>query len=127
MLNNKGQSLILFVLIIPVFLLLFVLVIDVGNMISIRRELDNINHITIDYGLSNIKDINNDKLIEIIKLNDDNVDIENIKIEEDKIEINITKEYDGYFLGLLRIKSFTIKSSYKGEIKDYQKIIERNK
>lgn len=127
MLNNKGQSLVLFILIIPIFLLLFVLVIDVGNMISIRRELDNINHITIDYGLKKIDTVNEEELKEIIKLNDEKVIINSVVIEENKITINLSKQYDGYFLGLLKIKLLNIKSSYIGEIKDYNKVIERIK
>lgn len=127
MLNNKGQSLVLFILIIPIFLLLFVLVIDVGNMISIRRELDNINYITIDYGLKKIDTVTEEELKEIIKLNEEKVIINLVVIEENKITINLSKQYDGYFLGLLKIKLFNIKSSYRGEIKDYNNVIERIK
>lgn len=127
MFNNKGQSLILFVLIIPLFLLLFVLVIDVGKMISTRREMDNINYIAIDYGLKKINEIDNDKLTEIIKLNDNDINIKEITIEDKKIFITLSKKYKGHFLGLININLFEIKSSYKGEITDYKNIIERNK
>ena len=41
MLNNKGQSLVLFVLLIPIFVMIMASVIDVGNLISAKTEIDN--------------------------------------------------------------------------------------
>ena len=42
-LNNKGQSLVMFVLILPLLLFIMVLVIDIGNIILSKQELDDIN------------------------------------------------------------------------------------
>jgi len=46
--NNKGQSLILFVLLFPIIFLILVLVYDIGNMILLKLELDNINKLVMD-------------------------------------------------------------------------------
>ena len=51
--NNKGQSLVMFVLIIPIFLLILTLVYDVGNAIYEKDRLSNTNYLTIEYGLNN--------------------------------------------------------------------------
>ena len=70
MLNNKGQSLILFVLFIPILLLVLILVIDIGKLINLKTELDNISNIVLDYGLDNLeKEGLTQELEELVKLN----------------------------------------------------------
>lgn len=126
MLNNKGQSLILFIVILPILLLILVLVIDVGRIIVLKQELDNINKIVLDYGLDNIDmdDLNN-KMVELVKLNNNEIDDININLEEDKLYIELNMDTGGMLSGLVDISIFDIKSSYVGYIKDDKKIIER--
>ena len=40
-LNNRGQSLVMFVVIIPIFLLIITLIYDVGNAIYEKNSLSN--------------------------------------------------------------------------------------
>ena len=88
MLNNKGQSLVLFIVVLPILLLILVLVIDIGRIIVLKQELDNINKITLDYGLDNLEIENlNDKMVEIIKLNNKKIDDININLVDDKLYI----------------------------------------
>lgn len=126
MLNNKGQSLILFVLFIPILLLVLVLVIDIGKVISLKTELDNINNIVLDYGLDNL---DNQELVkeleDLVKLNKEDIDSINIKKEEDKIYIYLEDDNDGIFLGLVNVSIFSLKSSYVGYILNDEKRIER--
>ena len=51
MLNNRGQSLVLFVITLPVLLIVLVIVIDIGRVISLKQELNNISELVLDYGL----------------------------------------------------------------------------
>ena len=60
--NNKGQSLVMFVLIIPIFLLILTLVYDVGNAIYEKDRLSNTNYLTIEYGLNNIDTVTENDL-----------------------------------------------------------------
>ena len=46
--NSKGQTLVLFVLILPIIVFIMLLVIDVSNMFITKQELNNINKITND-------------------------------------------------------------------------------
>lgn len=64
MLNNKGQSLILFIIILPVLLIILVLVIDIGRVIVMKQELDNINRIVLDYGIDYMYEIDNNGLVD---------------------------------------------------------------
>ena len=126
--NNKGQTLVAFVIIIPIFLFLFILTYDVGNMILTRRALDNINYIAIDYTLSHLEDSDlSEKINDIIIKNDPQITIKNYKIENNIVYIETEKSYKGIFLGLINTKISKILSSYKGYLNETKKIIERNK
>ena len=68
-LNNKGQSLVMFIVLIPIVLLVFTLVYDVGNAIYEKERLSNTNYMTIEYALDNINNVNENDLIELIMKN----------------------------------------------------------
>lgn len=120
MINNKGQTLTLFVVILPVLLLLLVLIIDVGKMIVSKLELNNISEIVLDYGLDNLEKENlHDDLMRLVKLNHQTVDV-NINIVDSKIYINLSNDSKSLFRNLINIKS-----SYVGYIVDNEKRIER--
>lgn len=131
MLNNKGQSLVLFIVVLPILLLILVLVIDIGRIIVFKQELDNINKIALDYGLDNLEIDNleidnlNDKMVEIIKLNNKKIDDININLENNKLYIELNIDMCGMLSELVDITIFDIKSSYVGYVEDNKKIIER--
>ena len=60
MLNNRGQSLVLFVITLPVLLIVLVLVIDIGRVISLKQELNSISELVLDYGLDYLNDVGSD-------------------------------------------------------------------
>lgn len=130
MINNKGQSLILFVIVLPVLLLILVLVIDIGRVIFLKQELNNINEIVLDYGVDylnndvSISSIEN-KLIEIIELNKNDIDMIDVKIENDKIYIELSEKIEGIISPILDISVFDIKSYYVGYMDNGKKRIER--
>lgn len=125
-LNNKGQSLVMFVVILPVIIMILMMVVDIGKMVNLKSELDNINYIAISYGLDNISDDDiQDKIRKLIYKN--KLGIDEVKIEIDNDEIDITL-VDGVDLILLKESNILrVKSSYRGIISDEKKIIERNR
>ena len=92
--DNKGQSLIFFVLILPIIVLFFVFLIDVTSY-----ELNH-NHIKNTI-IDNLKVIlNNDekdtnKIISVIKSNIDDSDVDAI-ILENEIEIDVSYKYKSF-------------------------------
>ena len=50
-LNNKGQSLVLFIIFIPILLGIMALVIDLGNAISKKSEIDSVLELVLEYAL----------------------------------------------------------------------------
>ena len=127
-LNNKGQSLVMFVMILPILLMIIMMVIDIGEMVQRREELDSINYILVDYGLDNIE-INNleDKLREILDKNDKSIDIVKINIDKESLEVEVILRDKVDLLILKDNKLFRVKSDYIGRVVDNKKIIERNK
>ena len=84
MFNNRGQSLALFVITLPVLLIVLVLVIDIGRVISLKQELNNISELVLDYGLDYFNDVNIDINDNVNGMSIDNgvIDIEDKLIEK---------------------------------------------
>ena len=115
--NNKGQSLVMFVLIIPIFLLILTLVYDVGNAIYEKDRLSNTNYLTIEYGLNNIDTVTENDLKNLIEQNTSNLKYIYVTIEENQIEIKMEKDAKSILVKII--------SHYKGKIINNQKEIER--
>lgn len=123
--NNKGQSLVTFVLVIPIIFLIFMMIYDIGNMVLLKNELDNINNIALDYGLDNINEENiKDKIETLIIKNKNDINSISINIEDNKIYITLE---DSVNTKISFGNIFNVKSSYVGYIDNDKKIIERNK
>ena len=123
-LNNKGQSLVMFVLIIPILLLIMILVIDIGNAIMNKQEMDNVNYMAIQYGLDHLKETDlENKLINTIMLNSNKLNEISVNVENNKIIITTKKKIKGLIVKKLEI--YNLESSYTGYIKNEKKIIER--
>ena len=126
MLNNKGQSLVLFVIVLPILLLIVILVIDIGKALVLKQELKNISNIVLDYGLDNLyKEEIKFELVNLVELNNNEIDNVNINIDDSKIYIELSEDVKGTFSGIIDISVFNVETSYVGYIKDNNKVIER--
>ena len=123
--NNKGQSLVMFVLIIPIFLLILTLVYDVGNAIYEKDRLSNTNYLTIEYGLNNIDTVTENDLKNLIEQNTSNLKYIYVTIEENQIEIKMEKDAKSMIGKMFNFNLVKIISHYKGKIINNQKEIER--
>lgn len=123
--NNKGQSLVMFVLIIPIFLLILTLVYDVGNAIYEKDRLSNTNYLTIEYGLNNIDTVTENDLKNLIEQNTSNLKYIYITIEENQIEIKMEKDAKSIIGKMFNFNLVKIISHYEGKIINNQKEIER--
>ena len=124
-LNNKGQSLVMFVMIIPIFMLLITLVYDVGNALYEKNSLFNTCYMVIDYGLDNIESVGEDELINLVMLNTKNLNFMSLDIEEGVIEVNLKKNIRGILGGLFGFDMINVNAHYEGSIVDGEKKIER--
>lgn len=123
-LDNKGQSLVMFVLIIPILLLVMILVIDVGNVIMNKQELDNVNYLTIEYGLEHLSEFDlENKLANMIVANNLKLNAIDVNVENNRINIILKKSVNGIIAKKFEI--FYIESKYVGYIENEKKKIER--
>lgn len=124
-LNNKGQSLVMFIIIIPIFLLIVTLVYDVGTAIYEKNRLLNTNYMVIDYGLDNIDNVSERELTNLIQRNIDNLNYISVDIEDNEIDIILGKDIKGIVGKMFGFDLITANSQYKGTIINGEKKIER--
>lgn len=90
--NNKGQTLVVFVLILPIILILLIGIIDIGSVSIEKRKINNVLDNAIEY-YKNGKNVD-----KYLNKNFDNYNIYedngNIKIKVNKSVNGIMKNYD---------------------------------
>lgn len=118
--NNKGQTLVVFVLFLPVLVIVITMIINKSNMYYDKRNMENIAKEAINYGLSNIEDENIEDKIKIFISK--NIDCEKeVKIEDGEIRVTLIKENKT----IKKILGYgNIKIKYKGKIEDNKKKVE---
>lgn len=126
-LNNKGQSIAIFVIFVPVFIMMGTYVVDVSFAKYNERRLDNLNKQVINYGLKHIDEEPYDNMVDLIYQNDSDIDFYEININNETKEISVTlsKSTKGFFGSIVGKEIYNEKSSLKGYIKDDKKIIEK--
>lgn len=122
-LNNKGQSLAIFVIFVPVFIMMGTYVVDVSFAKYNERRLDNLNKQVINYGLKHIDEEPYDNMVDLIYQNDSDIDFYEININNETKEISVTlsKSTKGFFGSIVGKEIYNEKSSLKGYIKDDKK------
>ena len=115
-LNNKGQSLVMFVLIIPIFLLIITLIYDVANAIYEKDRLSNTICIAIDYGLDNINDITKEELNDMIISNVDGLNYIDVIVNDNEIVVKASKKVKGIIGKMFHFELTTINCNYKGKL-----------
>ena len=124
-LNNKGQSLVLFIVIIPIILLVFVLVYDIGTAIYEKNRLSNTSYMVIDYALDSIDSVDENDLISLITKNTNNLSSISVLIDNGKINVKLTKNIKGVFGRAFNFDLIEAKSEYVGYILDGNKKIDK--
>lgn len=118
--NKHGQTLILFVILIPILLLLAALVVDTGVVFSKKVQVKEVMKEGIKEALINHQDI--DAIKEMLVKN--NIDVTNLEVEflDSRIEMKNQIEVNSIFASIIGIKKYTIKINIVG-YKDDDKII----
>ena len=109
--NNKGQTLVIFVIMLPVLILIFTLIVDYGLLSIEKRKISNNTYDALEYYLDNITDTNiKEKTIKLLKNNLKNIEISIIDNNE-LIEIEVKSDYKSLY-NTFTHSSISIK--YKG-------------
>ena len=114
-LNNKGQVLVLFVIILPILLLLILAVIEVGNINLEKAKTKNTIKEIIETNLKNYDENTNSRINTLIETNIDDIKTKSVFTSEDEIRIILIQKNS--IIG----RQIEIKYKYKG-LKENEKI-----
>lgn len=126
--NRKGQVLVMFIILLPIFFTIMTLLIDIGNLILTNNEINDVSYMVLEHCLDHLDEediIDTSK--ELLKLNNKELNIESFKIENNKVYLNVSYQVKGIISNIVNIKLFDINNKYEAYIKDDKKIIERIK
>ena len=126
-LNNRGQSLVMFVLIIPIILLLLVLIYDVAGALYEKNRLSNTSYLACEYALDSIDSIDENVVIEYILKNSENLNNISVIIKDNIIDIELDKNIKGVFGKSFNFDLVEVKSKYRCTLVNGKKNIERIK
>ena len=118
--NNKGQSLVLFVLIIPIILGIAALVIDVGKTVATKNSINNKIEMIIECGL--VDDLTKEELVDLAEYNLSTYEYV-VDKNEQGIAISVSTYVEGIFSNILNFKGFNIESEYHGIMSEEEKVI----
>lgn len=126
--NRKGQVLVMFIILLPIFFIIMTLLIDIGNLILTNNEINDVSYMVLEHCLDHLdEDDIIDTSKELLKLNNKELNIESFKIENSKVYLNVSYQVKGIISNIINIKLFDINNKYEAYIKDDKKIIERIK
>lgn len=127
-LDNKGQALVIFVMLIPLFIMIGTFIIDIGFAKYNERKLNSISKEVITYGMKHISDDPRSEMENLIKKNDDEITYYEIDVDTDnnKIKLIINKDSKGIFGKIIGKELYKIRCSYVGFIKDENIVIEKS-
>jgi Flp pilus assembly protein TadG len=114
--NNKGQTLVIFVFLLPIILGLVAFLVDSSLIMYQDNRLDRINEVALDYAIKKKDTITNERIIELILKNDKDIKIDLVNVTSSKIIIKTRKEFDSLFGRVLDFKKYTVKSSIEKTI-----------
>ena len=117
--NNRGQTLVLFILLLPIFLLILILVIDVSNIALCNIKLKNISKIATNYGLDNILEFDSNSIYDIINKNDKDIDA-SVSLDNGIINLQVSKNVIGI---INRGKVYKVIVCYQGYLELDKKVI----
>ena len=126
--NRKGQVLVMFIILLPIFFIIMTLLIDIGNLILTNNEINDVSYMVLEHCLDHLDEediIDTSK--ELLKLNNKELNIESFKMENNKVYLNVSYQVKGIISNIINIKLFDINNKYEAYIKDDKKIIERIK
>lgn len=108
MMNKKGQTLVLFIIFIPIFLMLAAFIIDTGLIIRESTRLKATTKTVLKDVFS--KENKSELMIEEL-LKENNINTDNLKITFDATQITVKNSYkiDSMFGKIIGLKSYNVK------------------
>lgn len=119
--NNKGQSLVIFIIIIPVIFIVFSFLYDYAYIINSQNKYENVTRTILN------STFEEDKIVDLYKQNGYKVDNFKYKKENDKVYIQNSYKIKSVFGNIVNLKNYTVSINYVVINSNNGIIIEDNK
>ena len=104
--NNKGQSLVIFIIIIPVIFIVFSFLYDYAYIINSQNKYENVTRTILNSTLEE------DKIVDLYRQNGYKVDDFKYKKENDKVYIQNSYKIKSVFGNIVNLKNYTVSINY---------------
>ena len=123
--NNKGQSLVTFVILIPILLIVCGMVIEFANVAYQKHQLTSATKTIISSILTTDKSIDNELKNDIIRLyNDNNIKVDDLLVESNNyLKISVSSHVDSFLVKIINKDYYEIKVSLIGELNENNKVV----
>ena len=115
--NKRGQTLVVFILLIPLLLLIAAFVVDKGYMVYKNIEIKNVTKDIISIHLKK-NNLSDDQIKEIYHKNDIPTTKLKIDAKEDEITISNTYFIDSIFGKIVNLSNYEVSCKVTGYLKD---------
>ena len=113
--NNRGQVLVVFVLLLPILILIMAALVEIGDLLVYQNKLETNAKYIITYGVENIEDTDLNSKLQT--LNDKNLNSKaKMSITNESITLSIKQKKQNVF-AFLKIP-LTVEFTYKGTLQD---------
>ena len=124
--NNKGQTLVLFIILLPVILIMLVLVVSLAASSIQKRKIDMVIKNTIEDNMDNLNDIDiNEQIDSMLENNLGEFDERNIVIKSEYLEITIRTKINNLFDFITSDDTEIYQVTFVGTGSDKIKIVRR--
>lgn len=124
--NNKGQTLVLFIILLPIILIMLVLVISLASSSIQKRKIDMVIKNTIEDNMDNLNDIDiNEQIDSMLENNLGEFDERNIVIKSEYLEITIRTKINNLFDFITSDDTEIYQVTFVGTGSDEIKIVRR--
>ena len=121
-LNNKGQVLVVFVLLLPIFFIILAALVELGDLLVYQNKLESNAKDIITYGVKNLDDADLEEKIQT--LNDKNFSGKaKVKITDKDITVTVNEKKKNVFT-FLKIP-LSVNFTYRGYLEEKKLIIKK--
>lgn len=124
--NHNGQTLVAFVIVVPIFILLLAFVVDTGFILKEYTKLNSLTRTVLKTNYQKrFDDDYTEKITKLYKKN--SIPTENLEVIVNDSEVKIINFYaiDSIFGKIIGIKNYDIKTKIKAYLKEGKIIIEK--
>ena len=126
MMNRNGQTLVVFVIIVPVFILLMAFVVDTGYLLKEYTRLNSTTKTVLKTTYEKSNDVNYKEMV-VNLFNENKIPVNNLELSVNNEKISIKNQYsiESIFGQIIGLKEYQVKIEMSSYQKDNKIIVEK--